>query len=185
VKWSILILTQPKRADFLERLMYCLYPQIKSYPDVEAVITYFDSRCPIGENRAMMIEAAVGEYVNFIDDDDLVPDHYVATIYPLLDGVDYIGFQGRVYKDGVLQKPGFHSLKYGAWWEDENGYYRDLSHLNPIRRVLAMAGQMEKHHGCYEEDRKWATNLRELGLVKTEHYINQEMYYYYYRTKYE
>jgi hypothetical protein len=183
MKWSILILTQPSRETFLQRLMQCLTPQVKSYPDVQVVTTLFNKRYSIGENRALMIEAAAGEYVNFVDDDDLVPDYYVSTIYPLLDGVDYIGFQGRVYQDGILQKPGYHSIQYKNWFEDEQGYYRDFSHLNPIRRVLAIAGQMGEHKAPICEDRMWANNLRAQGIVKTEHYVNQEMYYYYYRTK--
>ena len=117
--------------------------------------------------------------INFIDDDDLVPEDYVATILPLLDGVDYIGHRIQFYLDGALDRPIFHSLKYHGWTTVGGVHYRDISHVNPMRRELALAVPME---GGVAEDFRWAANLRATGLVKTEHYIDRAMYLYYFRT---
>lgn len=177
--WSILILTQPSRANFLTRLLKVLSPQIEKYSDVELTINYCNNEFDLGKNRAQMYENANGKYVNFIDDDDLVPDDYVASIYPLLDGVDYIGFEAYFFYDGDFQKPSYHSLRYNNWIDHDVALFRDLSHLNPIKKELAVLGKMQ---GITCEDRNWANVLRNLGVVKTEHYISKPMYFYYYRS---
>lgn len=178
-KWSILVLTQPSRRDFLHRLEAVLKPQLEECPDVGVYIRNFESGLDLGANRQIMIDSAAGIYVNFIDDDDLVPANYVSTIYPLLDGVDYIGFTLQMFSDGQKQKPTFHSLRYPEWNADDVGYYRDISHLNPIRRELAQLMKMSGGHG---EDERWARGLRATGRVKTEHYVNDVMYMYYWRS---
>ncbi len=182
MKWSILVLTQPSRAEFLQRLMKGLAPQVEKFSDVEVIVTLFDNKFSIGKNRGMMLEAAVGEYVNFVDDDDLLADDYVSSIYPLLDGVDYIGFQAKLHIDGMYcGKLSYHSLMCNRWFENSNGYFRDISHLNPIRNSLAVAGRMGDHEGKNLEDFCWADRLRSLGIVKTEHFIPKVMYFAYYR----
>jgi hypothetical protein len=177
--WSILILTQPSRTQFLARLLGVLKPQIESFPDVEILIRQFNPSMDLGANRQAMIEGATGTYISQIDDDDLVPASYVSTIYPLLDGVDYIGHRVQLYIDGEKQQPTFHSLRYNCWNADSDGWYRDISHVNPIRRELALAVPMSGGHG---EDDRWATGLRNLGIVKTEHYVDAVMYLYYFRS---
>lgn len=179
MKWSILILTQPSRKLFLARLMDVLRPQLENIlgwaRDVEVVAKEFDKRYSLGYNRQLMIDAARGEYVCFVDDDDLVAEDYVSRILPLLDGADYIGFQLQCYMDGAPFSRTYHSLKYDRWWNDEKGYYRDISHVNPIRRELALKAWMSGGHG---EDSRWATDLRKLGVVKTENYVDDIMYHY-------
>jgi hypothetical protein len=178
-KWSILILTQPGREQFLARLHAVLRPQLEAHSDVKLTIHSFDRSKDLGTNRQGMIERAEGEFISWIDDDDLVPANYVSTIYPLLDGVDYVGFQLQMYIDGVKQKPTFHSLRYKEWTGDEQGWYRDISHLNPIRRKLALTIPMSGGNG---EDSRWADGLRKLGIVKKEHYVDAVMYLYLYRS---
>jgi hypothetical protein len=179
IKWSILILHEPGRSALLERLMAALRPQVQGKDDVEIIVRPFDKGLDLGSNRQAMIEAAKGEYVSQIDDDDLVADNYVSTIYPLLDGIDYIGFQLQMYMDGDKQVPTFHSLRYKEWSGDSKGWYRDISHVNPMRRELALQVPMRGGPG---EDARWAAELRNKGVVKTEHYISEIMYLYYFRS---
>ena len=177
-------MTQPSRTVFLQLLLKGLAPQVAKFPDVEIVITTFDKSISIGKNRGKMIAAAAGEYVNFVDDDDLVAEDYVESIRPLLDGVDYIGFLAKFHRDGVYcGKLSFHSLDFKGWSESSYGYFRDISHLNPMRKELAVAGQMERYDGTFYEDHAWADLLRFLGIVKTEHFIAKPMYFVYYRSK--
>ena len=181
MRWSILTLTFGKsREQFLQKLLDNLQPQLNS--DIQHFIKVFDKKYSIGENKAIMIEEAQGDYINFVDDDDLVAENYASSIYPLLDGVDYIGFQCNVYSDGVFTLPAYHSLKYGSWYNRPDGYYRDISHLNPMKKSLAIQGRMREGGNTLTEDRMWGDNLRNLGVVKTEHYIPRIMYFYYYRT---
>jgi hypothetical protein len=179
MKWSILILTQPGRERFLARLNAVLKPQVEQYSDVTVHVRNFDFTKDLGTNRQIMVDESQGEYVNFIDDDDLVPANYVSTIYPLLDGVDYIGFRLQMWVDEEKQKPTTHSLKYTEWNGDSTGWFRDISHLNPIRRELAV---LEKMSGGSGEDERWSSALRRRGVVKTEHFVPEIMYFYYWRS---
>lgn len=179
MKWELLILTQHSRKPFLVRLQAVLKPQLEEFPDVKVTVRNFDDKLDLGTNRQIMREQSQGEYSSFLDDDDLVPANFISTIYPLLDGVDYVGFRLQMYSDGEKQKPTFHTLRYKEWNADQDGFYRDISHLNPIRRELALAATMSGGHG---EDARWSDRLRELSIVKTEHFIDQVMYFYYWRS---
>lgn len=178
MKWDILILTMPTRVQFLDELLAYLKPQCIGYP-VSVVVRMCDPNYTLGENREMLRRSSQADYISFIDDDDDVAPDYVSTIFPLLDGVDYIGFLLQCYIDGVaLPKDTSHSLRYNCWSEDAFGFCRDISHLNPMRRELALLEPMEGGHG---EDKRWSDRMR--GKVKTEHYIPRVLYHYYFNTK--
>lgn len=171
-------MTQPSRRWYLTRLVNTLKLQLTD--GVEHVITYFDPALSIGANRQRMVEAASGDYVNFVDDDDLVALDYVATIWPLLQREpDYVGYQLQMYVDGRKLKPTYHDPGCIGWYEDERGYYRDISHVNPIRREIAV---LAKFDGGFGEDERWAKQVRELWKIKKFQYVNQVMYHYYYRS---
>lgn len=177
-KLSLLIASVFERRDHLTRLLAALVPQaIDSLDRVELLISSDNKQKPIGEKRQELLEHASGEYVCFIDDDDMVSDEYVKKVLPLLDGVDYIGFRLQLYLNGKPQKPTVHSIRFGGVSEDDGGYYRDISHLNPIKRSIALAGFFG---GGNKEDDRWASAIREKGLVKTEHFIDEVMYHYYF-----
>jgi len=182
MKWEILILTMPTRYEFLRRLMLCLAPQCAGNPNVSVRIRTCDPKYTLGENREMLRRASEATYVNFCDDDDCVDGKYVATILPLLlNGVDYIGHEVQCYIDGTpLPKKTVHSLANGGWYESEDFYARDISHINPIRRDLALLEPMEGGHG---EDVRWADRMRARGVLKTERYIDRVLYHYYFRTR--
>lgn len=154
-----------------------LDPQLVS--GVELRIKTCDYNLSLGENRYSMLEEAVGDYVSFVDDDDLVSPNYVSSILPLLGDVDYVGFQLQLFIDGRAEKPTYHSLEYEEWYEDSEGFYRDISHLNPIKREIALQVPMSGNLG---EDSRWASGLRNKQLVKTEKYIDDIMYFYYWRS---
>lgn len=166
----------PTRKDFLSRLLRCLKPQI--VPGVEILIRMCDPKYTLGDNRDTMLRSATAEYVSQTDDDDLVATDYVSSILPLLDGVDQIGFEVQLSMDGVRDpKRDYHTLKAGSWYDTDDAYYRDISHLQPMRRELALSVAMEGGHG---EDRRWADRMR--GKVKTEHYIPKILYFYLFRS---
>jgi hypothetical protein len=140
-----------------------------------------DPTYTLGENRDMLLRSSQSEYVAFFDDDDFPDAHYLETILPLLNGVDYIGFQVQCYINAMrLPKKTYHSLAYGSWLENDDGFYRDISHINPMRRELALAEPFEGGHG---EDVRWADRMRKRGVLKTEHVIPQVMYHYYFRSQ--
>jgi hypothetical protein len=177
IKLEIMILTMNTREKYLARILDCLEPQLT--PEVKVTIRVCDPALTLGENREIMRQESVGEYIAFVDDDDIVPCYYVGTIMPLLDGVDIIGFECQLYVDGTLDtKRDFHTITAGSWYNTDTAYYRDISHLSPIRRELALLAPMEGGHG---EDGRWADKMRALGVLKTEHYIDKIMYHYLFR----
>ncbi len=173
MKWTIAILTVQQRKGLLRRLLDHLTPQIDGR-EIEVLIAD-QGDWTVAAKRQWCLDRATGEYFNFIDDDDMVADNYVAAIYPLLDGVDYIGFQLQYYHEGVAWKPTFHSLRYGAHTidADQYGFYRGVSHLNPIRTEIARQGRYE---GGFGEDNRWSDQVNPV----TEHYIDHVMYHYYF-----
>jgi glycosyltransferase involved in cell wall biosynthesis len=173
-RWTICIATVPARKDRLSRLMAVLQPQVDKYQDEIEVLIFFNNfEYSLGYLRQCLIEEAKGEYVCHIDDDDLVPEDYCDTIFPLLDGVDYIGFKVKYIDGGKQMKPVYHSLKYPIWYEDDAGYYRGVTHLNPLKTELALASGFPVEFNI-GEDAEWAKHV----LAKTEHFIDREMYIY-------
>lgn len=179
VKWSILILTKESRLGVLERMLTVIGPQVAEFHnDVELLVRTYDPKLPLGESRQLLIDDAKGDYVSFVDDDDLVPFDFVRRILPELGPVDMVGFKVGIWIDGKWNRMAIHSLKCGKWEEKGGVCYRDLSHLNPIRTELVRKARFE---GIRGEDHRWATKLRSLGVVKTEKFIDDMLYLYVYR----
>lgn len=172
-KWQILICGVMERLPLSGHRIDRLYRQIQGR-DVDILMCIDDYQMNISEKRNHLLSLTTAEYVCFVDDDDEVATNYVDRIYPLLDGVDYIGFKVAHFDRGKRTKPVRHSLEYAGWSEDANGFYRNISHLNPIKTELAKQVPFE---GTFSEDERWANKLQ--GLVKTQHFIDQEMYFYY------
>jgi glycosyltransferase involved in cell wall biosynthesis len=128
----------------------------------------------------MLTTEARGDYVCNIDDDDRVPDDYVSAILGALESdPDYVGFEVEVLDiGGTIGLPGrkyraVHSLETKTWHQKGDVFYRHVSHLNPVRRDLALRGVWE---GNYAEDHRWADSVVE--HVNTEVFIDRPMYFY-------
>ena len=199
MKWQILIVSQRSRSEFLSQLLSQLEQQIaalglRRFDEVDVLIHVDETAklmgesAEIGEMREYLRKRATGDYINFVDDDDLLAPDYVSSILPLLDGVDQIGFDINCYADRSLLGVAHHSLKYVNGWTQQrnaNGrmgnpmeYCRDISHVNPMRRELALRVPMS---GGIGEDCRWANSMRVQGIVKTEHYIPRPLYWYLWR----
>lgn len=176
-KWTIAIATNPYRAKQLDRLLGVLLPQVDKYKgQIEVLIFFNNFEYSLGYLRQCLLDEARGEYISHIDDDDLVKADYCDAIFPLLDGVDYVGFMVDYYDNGVKQKPVYHSLKYTSWYDDEKGYYRGVTHLNPVRTEVGRLVQFPVHYAT-GEDEKWSRAVPAI----TEHYIDRPMYEYWHR----
>jgi len=174
-RWTILIATIGRRGPSLRRLLDQLLPQADAaggQVTIEAL--WNNGERSLGQVRDDLLHHAASEYVSFCDDDDEVPPYLVESVLPLLDGdVHYIGWRMRCYWLGGPMKPTWHSLRYGGWREDDHAFYRDISHLNPVRRDLT-AGTTFR--GGWPEDRSWADQMR--GRLLTEKFAGEELYHY-------
>lgn len=168
-KLTLMVLTQPTRGMFLDRLIRELGPQLYNYQGIVSLdIKMCDPSIGVGENRQLLREQAEGQYSCFVDDDDLLADDYLDRVVPLLDGVDYIGFYLQRFDDFVPTIRVKHSLTEG-----------NISHINPILTEKALTVPMS---GGFGEDRRWWNPIKESGIVQTENFIDGTMYFYYYRS---
>ncbi|MEV2236697.1 glycosyltransferase family A protein [Micromonospora sp. NPDC049891] len=177
--WSILIPTIGQREVLFRRLLDVLLPQLDPFGGRVRVLGWWNNGSPtLGEIRQALVEAAGTDYVCFVDDDDMVPDYYVAEIVRALESEpDHVGFKVDYFVEGQLREVVDHSLRYRRWYRDANGLYRDFTHIDPLRRDLALRGDFRRRHRRGRaEDRPWVKQVR--PYVHTEEYVDKVMYHY-------
>jgi hypothetical protein len=77
--------------------------------------------------------------------------------------------------DGLPAQRAEHSIRYDGWHDWPERLVRDISHLNPVRRDIAV---MARFDGGDSEDYRWAAAIRATGLVREEAWIPEVMYRY-------
>lgn len=175
--WTILIATVGQRRQRLRHLLDNLLPQTEPHDGrVTVCALYNHGERLLGHVRQDLVEYATSNYISFVDDDDELPSYHVERVMSCISSadVDYVGWRMQTYVDGRKLAPTFHSIKYDNWSSDRRGHYRDVSHLNPIRRELALKGDFRR--GNPPEDVSWCDQLR--GLIQTECYVDDVMYVY-------
>jgi hypothetical protein len=174
--WKILIATLGQRGPRLRRLLDGLLPQLDAYAgQVRVTALWNNGERSLGEIRQGLVEHADAEYISFIDDDDTVPNFFVGRVMnALATRPDQVGWQMQCWQDGQRLKPTYHSKRFRGWFNDDTGYYRDVSHLNPVKHDIAL--RCDFRRGEPPEDVSWVTQARE--LINTEVYINAVMYDY-------
>ena len=179
MKLSILVCTLPERSHYLERLMGILQPQLTD--EVEVLTDERGRGLSTGQKRNDLVGKAIGEWVVFIDDDDIVPSYYVREILKATNAnPDTITFKGFMTTNGYNRKD--FVLMLGENYEERNGkYYRFPNHITPMRRSLAKMVQFPNI--TIGEDYAWAKQINDLRLIKTEFHINKDMYHYDYKTQ--
>jgi glycosyltransferase involved in cell wall biosynthesis len=183
-KLSILICSLADRKDLLNRLLDILTGNhrgdIIHHPlgNVEILVDTDGGEKSTGQKRNDLLEKARGDYVCFVDDDDLVPDYYVERILETIEtSPDVVGINGIITFSGKNPRKFIHSIQYKSWFEKDGIYYRCPHHLNPVKRELALQTKFHTRR-TYNEDFDYS--LRLLPLLKTEVYIEDVMYYYLY-----
>lgn len=185
MKLSILICHIPSRVAHLGRLKTELYSQMLPYEGIEVLIDG-DPIKPIGRKRNDLLEKASGEYVCMIDDDDEIANIYIEVLMKAIEsGNDCASLKGVITFDGANPEIFEHSQKYNEWKTNPEGsevrYERYLNHLNLCRSSIAKQFKyLEINHG---EDHDWSKKVHESGLLKTEYYIPEVIYYYKFSTK--
>lgn len=180
MKFSILICSLQHRKNLLNRLMSRLKPQLGNHKDIEILFNIDDGRKTIGRKRNELLKKAVGRYVAFIDDDDLVANCYIDEIMKGIDkGKDSCSLKGTVSINNQKPKIFIHSIKYNRWFEKGGIYYRPPNHLNVIKRELALLAGFPDRNKF--EDRVYSRHVKK--YIKSEFVINKTLYYYLYRSK--
>ena len=183
IKLSILIPTLINRFSYLERLMKSLNNQLDESIEV---ITELDSgESSIGYKRNSLLSKAKGEYISYIDDDDIVSSDYISkTLNAIQSKPDCVGIHLLHIEDNNLKGFTYHSLRYKSWYDTTDintgykRYYRNPNHINPIKRDIALKCPFPDI--SMGEDKEYSKNI--LQYLKTEEYIIEPIYYYLYRT---
>lgn len=180
MKLSILICTMSTRKIFLHRLMKLLLRQVKGQ-DVEILVSELPDNCSIGEKRNSLLNKAVGDYVCYIDDDDVVTNDYIQLILgAMATNPDVITFEGFMTTNGRFTAN--FVIKLGEDYNQRNGvYYRFPNHLTVIKSEIAKAFPFK--HISHGEDYDWACRIKEANMLNTSEHINSKIYHYDYRTK--
>lgn len=177
ILWTIGILHLPKRADVYNKLIAVLNAQIAAAnaQDIVEIITETDNgENTVGKKRNTVLDKARGEYVCFIDDDDMVTDIYVSKTLKALesrpDVVELVGFLPK------YNLPFIHNLNCGGHFRKDGIQFRTPNHLNTIKTSIAKEVRYpEISHG---EDQDYSHRLWSSGLMKTESLIGDRMYIY-------
>lgn len=181
---SILIPTIVEREESFLKLKTFLEEQIvkAGLESIIEILYLSDNRqYPIGTKRNVLINAAKGNYIVFIDDDDWVSEDYVISIYEALtssEDIDCVGIQGLLLFQGKQERIFKHSIKYTKYSDDSRFYYRPPNHISPIKRDIAIKYSFADVN--IGEDTDWAMRLCKDQVLKKEVMIDTKILYYYF-----
>ncbi len=182
MKLSILICGLENRKEERDTLINALINQSIAQ-DVEILIKIDNGEIKIGYKRNVLLNKAQGEYVCFIDDDDMVSSDYISKALKAIESKpDCCSLTGVITWDGDRTEIFEHSIKYSQYKTTDNAvkYERYPNHLNVIKSSIAKQFKFpEINHG---EDTDWATQIHNSGLLKKETEINGVLYHYNYKT---
>ena len=175
-KLSILIPSLEERKPKLEQLKAELASQMGKR-NVEVLSLSDNRQMSIGQKRNMLLTQSTGEYVSFVDDDDMVsPDYIEKVLNALTKNPDCSSLTGEIVFSDGYSRPFIHSLRYTQWIDDHEGkvYYRPPNHLNAVRRAIAVqVGFPPWNSG---EDRSFSMGIRH--FLKKEEWIEGVIYNY-------
>jgi glycosyltransferase involved in cell wall biosynthesis len=193
--WSILIATLASRREMLAGLLAVLLPQCEDDGRVEVLACHDNGERPLPVKRQVLLDAARGEWVSFVDDDDMVEPDFVETIaramtlgvylpvagmaYGPVPPPDFIAFDHRYYVDGVYNTridTGIHHAQPGTG--PDGSLIRPVTHVNPVRRALT-AG-VSFGGTAPGEDRAYVMHV--WPRLKTQVLIGRPLYHYRHRS---
>lgn len=171
---SLLIPTLYKRSKICEQITSEIVNQLTT--DVEMLILPDNGEQTIGAKRNTLLEGATGDYVAFIDDDDMISKDYVEKVLAALEGnPDCASLDGYVYWRDGSKRLFRHSIEYTSWYTSEGIDYRMPSQINAVKREYALQVRFpEINHG---EDHQYSKGLQQ--YLKTEGKVDGVIYHYY------
>lgn len=189
--WSLLICTVESRRDLLAALLDVLLPQCEADGRVEVIGCHDAGHphggAPVGTKRQALLDAAAGEYVSYVDDDDMVEPDFVAACAQAMDAApDFVAFEHHYYVDGHLDARVVTGLQYPepADLAPAPGggppiLVRPVTHINPVRRALTSQVRFPAMAGA-GEDRDWV--LQVWPRLHTQADAGRVLYHYRHRS---
>jgi len=183
---SILIPTVPQRANlFLE-----LHSEINNQLEMAnafGLVEVISDHAPVGtkttgQKRNDLINSAQGEYVWFIDDDDMIMPNAIQNVLTALEQKpDALAINGIMTTNG-RDKRAWYISKDNPYITDystgQEVYLRSTNHITPIKKEIAKTIKFE--HKSNFEDYAFCMELKKFNLIKTEVEIKEPVYHYRY-----
>lgn len=153
--------------------------------EVQLIVDKDNKQVSIGAKRQRMYSISKGLFTVQIDDDDFIAKDFVKKCYEgTKKDVDCIGYQEHCTFNGVNPQKSDFSIKHKEWKDYPNtlnGFHhvRNPFFKTPIKTDLCLkVGVKDMRWG---EDHDFAKRI--YPLLKKEHYINEPMYFYRYKTE--
>lgn len=142
---------------------------------IEILMLTDNKKMMLGHKRNVMVDAAQGRYVQFVDDDDRIEADMFRTVLDATDtNADVITFRVSVSMDGADPRICRYSKDFEADIDTDDGYERIPNHLCAVKRELASKSSFPNlPHG---EDSGYSKLL--LPHLQTEHAIERVLYHY-------
>ena len=186
-KLSILIATMNSRSEVKNRLVAAIRTQCERLPGweqastkpVEIIELADDGELILGEKRNRLLDLASGEYLAFVDDDDMIADSYIEDTFAAIQGQrpDCVTFKGIITTNGRNSGEFRFDMNYphNIWEQDPNGVHlRCPSIWCPVKSSIAKTIRFLPVDCA--EDRVWAIQL--YPLLTTQAYIDKHLYFY-------
>lgn len=142
---------------------------------IEIMMLTDNKQMMLGQKRNVMVDAAQGRYVQFIDDDDRIePDMFRAVLDATDSGADVITFLVAVYVNGDHPRICRYSKDFRSDRNTPTGYERLPNHICCVKRELAL--KVSFPNLLYGEDAGYSRLL--LPHLNTEHHIDRVLYHY-------
>lgn len=188
---SILILSIPSRTESVVALMKKLEGQLGNRRSVEILVFSDNKSQSISEKRNVLLQAARGRFVCFLDDDDGVANNYIDLILKAAEenpSVDCISFDQFCSLDGEPMNVSFGvGNPHGQLWRNEEGLLGDIKrppyHMCLFRREIAQSEEFRPIYGANgqsTEDIDWLMRL--YPKIQTEYHIPEPMHMYVYNS---
>ena len=186
---SILILSIPSRTESVTALMKKLEGQLGNRRSVEILVLTDNRSQSISEKRNVLLRAARGQFVCFMDDDDGIANDYIDQLLTAVKenpSVDCVSFNQFCSLDGEPMNVEFGiGNPHGQLWRTQEGMLGDIKrppyHMCLWRREIAQSEEfrpMYSANGQSTEDIDWLMRL--YPKVQTEHHIDAPLHMYIY-----
>ena len=190
---SVLILSIPSRTESVTALMKKLEGQLGNRRSVEILVLTDNKSQSISEKRNVLLRAARGQFVCFMDDDDGIANDYIDQLLTAVKenpSVDCVSFNQFCSLDGEPMNVEFGiGNPHGQLWRTQEGMLGDIKrppyHMCLWRREIAQSEEFRPMYGAngqsYGEDFDWLVRL--YPKVQTEHHIDSPLHMYVYNSK--
>jgi len=189
---TVMILSIPSRIENAISLMKKLDEQLGNRRSVEILVLTDNRSQSISEKRNVLLNAARGQFVCFLDDDDGISNNYIDVLLKSIKenpDVDCISFDQFCSLDGEPMNVSFGiGNPHGQLWRTEDETLGDIKrppyHMCLFKRELAQSEQFRPMYAAngqsYGEDFDWLIRL--YPKIQKEYHINDHLHMYVYNS---